>query len=87
MPKIMQLVITKAIGTGVPSPNKPTKLPDKAPAANPLEPNNAEAVPLLVGKNSMVLDVAFDAIKLCEPINSIINPTTTANNGASTIET
>ena len=46
MPMIMQPVITKAIGKGVPSPNNPTNVPDNAPVANPLEPNKADAVPL-----------------------------------------
>ncbi len=87
MPMIIQPVITSAIGNGVPSPNKPTSEPDKAPVANPLEPNNAEAVPLLLGKNSIVLEMAFDTIKLCEPTNSITRPTTIANSGASTMNT
>jgi hypothetical protein len=79
MPMIMQPVITSAIGKGVPSPNKPTSEPLKAPVANPLEPNNVEAAPLLLGTDSILLELAFDTIKLCEPTNSITNSTTMAN--------
>ena len=73
MPVRAQPKSTTAIGNGVPSPKIPTNEPVTAPVVNPQAPDKAVAVALLVGKNSIILDMPLLIIKPWQLNISIIS--------------